>query len=83
MDRKSKRTVISIEDEPQQQLDFEEAAHLLPFTFPEYQRELISARIVAGLADFAIIGAVYLVFLLLTFTELPEGFSLDGGVVGF
>jgi uncharacterized RDD family membrane protein YckC len=34
------------------------------------------------LADFAIIGAVYLVFLLLTFTELPEGFSLDRRVLG-
>jgi uncharacterized RDD family membrane protein YckC len=82
MDRKSKRTVISIEDEPQQQLDFEEAAHLLPFTFPEYQRELITARIVAGATDFAIIGGVYLVFILMTFTEFPEGFSLDRRVLG-
>ena len=49
-ERKSKRTVISIEDY-QPQLDFEEAEHSLPFTFPEYQRELIAPRIAAGLTD--------------------------------
>ena len=44
MDRKPKRTIISIEDEYQPQLDFDDAAHALPFTFPEYQRELILPR---------------------------------------
>src|SRR4030095_11619901 len=82
MDRKLKRTVISIDDEFQQQLDFEEAAHSLPFTFPEYQRELIGPRTMAGLTDFAIVAAVYLVFLLATFSEMPEGFTLDKRVVG-
>jgi uncharacterized RDD family membrane protein YckC len=82
MDRKLKRTVISIDDEFQQQLDFEEAAHSLPFTFPEYQRELIGPRTMAGLTDFAIVAAVYLVFLLATFSEMPEGFTLDKRVLG-
>jgi len=82
MDRKSKRTVISIDDEFQQQLDFEEAAHSLPFTFPEYQRELIGPRAMAGLTDFAIVAVVFLVFLLTTFSEMPEGFTVDKRVLG-
>jgi uncharacterized RDD family membrane protein YckC len=82
MDRKAKRTVISIEDRFQQQLDFEEAAHSLPFTFPEYQRQLIVPRLMAGLADFAIVAAIYLIFLLATFTEMPDGFSPDKRVLG-
>ncbi len=82
MDRKSKRTVISIEDEYQSQLDFEEAEHALPFTFPEYQRELIPSRIAAGIADFSIAGAVYVIFLVATFTEMPAGFSPDKRVAG-
>src|SRR5215475_14956395 len=82
MDRKSKRTVISIDDEFQQQLDFEEAAHSLPFTFPEYQRELIGPRTMAGLTDFAIVAVVFWVFLLTTFSEMPEGFTVDKRVLG-
>ena len=81
MDRKSKRTVISIDDQ-QPQLDFDEAAHSLPFTFPEYQREVIGARIAAGLTDFAIIGLIYVIFLLTTFSELPGSFSFDKRVAG-
>lgn len=81
MDRKAKRTVISIEDH-QQALDFDEAAHALPFMFPEYQQELIVPRIVAGLIDLGIVAAVYVVFVLLTFTEIPEGFSFDRRMFG-
>ena len=66
MDRKSKRTVISLEDE-QPQLDFEEAEHSLPFTFPEYQRDLIIPRITAGATDLGIVAAVFLLFLVTTF----------------
>jgi uncharacterized RDD family membrane protein YckC len=82
MNAKIKRTVISIEDTDQHQLDFEEAAHMLPFTFPEYQRELIVPRIVAGLTDFAIVAAVYLIFLVLTLSEQPEDFSFDQQMLG-
>src|SRR3954447_16683363 len=82
MNLKSKRTVISIEDEYQPQLDFEEAEHSLPFTFPEYQQALIVPRIAAALTDFGIVAAVYLIFLVLTFSELPEGFSPDRRVLG-
>ena len=82
MDRKSKRTIISIEDNSQPELDFEEAAHLHPFTFPEYQRGLIAARITAGLIDLGIVAVAYAIFLMTTFAEMPEGFSLDKRVLG-
>ena len=82
MDRKSKRTVISLEDNYQQQLDFEEAAHSLPFTFPEYQRDLIGPRFLAGVTDFVIVAAIFLIFLLTTFSEMPEGFSFDKRMLG-
>src|SRR6266850_133199 len=76
VERKSKRTVISIE-ESQPQLDFEEAEHSLPFTFPEYQRELLASRAVAGAADFGIVALIYLVFVIATSLEMPDAFSLD------
>jgi uncharacterized RDD family membrane protein YckC len=82
MDRKSKRTVISLEDEYQPQLDFEEAEHSLPFTFPEYQRDLMIPRITAGATDLGIVAAVFLLFLVTTFTQMPDGFSLDKRVLG-
>ncbi|PYS41877.1 MAG: hypothetical protein DMG14_05820 [Acidobacteria bacterium] len=81
-DRKSKRTVISIENDYQTQLDFDEAQRSLPFTFPEYQRELILPRIAAGVIDLAIVAAAYLIFLVMTFTEMPEGFAPDKRVLG-
>ena len=82
MDRKSKRTVISLEDEYQSKLDFEEAEHSLPFTFPEYQRDLIIPRITAGATDLGIVASVFLLFLVTTFTQMPDGFSLDKRVLG-
>ena len=82
MDHKPKRTVISLEDDHQQQLDFEEAAHSLPFTFPEYQRELIVPRIMACITDFGIVGAIFLIFIITTFGEMPEGSPFDKRVIG-
>jgi uncharacterized RDD family membrane protein YckC len=81
-ERKTKRTVISIEGEHQTQLDFEEAEHSLPFTFPEYQRELIVSRITAGITDLAIVAAIYSLFLVATLTEMPEGFFADKRIIG-
>ena len=81
MERKAKRTVISIE-EHQPHLDFEEAENLLPFTFPEYQRDLIGARIAAGITDVGIVAVVYLIFVITTFAEMPDNFSLDRRVLG-
>jgi uncharacterized RDD family membrane protein YckC len=81
MDRKSKRTVISIQEQ-QPELDFEEAEHFPPFTFPEYQRELLVSRIAAGVADFAIVAMIYLIFILTTYVEMPENFSIDKRVAG-
>jgi uncharacterized RDD family membrane protein YckC len=81
MERK-KRTVISIED-VQPEFDFEEAAASLPFTFPDYQRELIVSRLAAGAMDFAIVGAVYLVFILVTYFQMPAGAPvLDKRIIG-
>ena len=80
-ERKSKRTVISIE-EYQPELDFEEAEHSPPFTFPEYQRELIVPRIAAGLTDVGIVAAIYLIFLVTTYVEMPESLALDRRVLG-
>ena len=82
MERKLKRTVISIEDDHQPQFDFEEAEHSLPFTFPEYQRELIFPRIAAGVMDSAIVGAIYLIFLITTYFQMPEGVPPDKRVFG-
>jgi uncharacterized RDD family membrane protein YckC len=79
-ERKPKRTVISIEDQPQ--LDFEVAEHLLPFTFPEYQRKLMIPRIAAGLTDIAIVAAMYLIFVFATFSEMPDNFSTEKHVIG-
>jgi uncharacterized RDD family membrane protein YckC len=81
MERKAKRTVISIE-EYQPQFDFEEAEQSPPFTFPEYQRELITARVTAGAVDLAVVAVIYVVFLLTTFLEMPETASLDKRVLG-
>jgi uncharacterized RDD family membrane protein YckC len=80
-ERKSKRTVISIE-ECQPKLDFDEAAHSLPFTFPEYQRDLVFPRIAAGLTDLGIVAAIYLIFIVTTMAQMPEGFSFDKRVTG-
>ena len=80
MDRKSKRTVISIQEQPQ--LDFEEAAHSPFFTLPEYQRELLGPRIVAGITDFGIVALAYCIFVLVTFLEMPSPVQMDRRVLG-
>lgn len=80
MERK-KRTVISIQ-EHQSELDFEEAEHSPPFTFPEYQQELIPPRLIAGATDFGIVGLVYLVFVLLTYLQMPLGAAVDKRIFG-
>src|SRR6266850_363547 len=81
MDRKSKRTVISIQ-ECQPELDFEEAEHSPPFTFPEYQRDLLVSRLAAGAADFGIVALIYCIFIITTYWEMPENFSIDRRVAG-
>ncbi len=81
MERK-KRTVISIQ-EVQPELDFEEAAHSLPFTFPEYQLEIVGPRFAAGLIDFGIVGLIYLIFVIVTFVQMPTGVPiLDKRILG-
>jgi uncharacterized RDD family membrane protein YckC len=80
MDRKYNRTIISIDEQPA--LDFDEAENFQPFSFPEYQRGLIYQRILAGLTDAGIVGAIYMVFVLTTFIEMPEAATTDRAVLG-
>jgi uncharacterized RDD family membrane protein YckC len=82
MDRKPRRTIISLRDEHQPELDFEEAEHWLPFTLPQYQRELIIPRIAAGLTDLGIVAGIFLIFLVATFTQMADGVPLDRRVLG-
>ena len=81
MDRKSKRTVISIQQH-QPEFDFEEAEHSPPFTFPEYQRNLLGLRIAAGITDFAIVALAYCIFILITCFEMPPSIPVDRRVLG-
>ena len=81
MERKSKRTVISIE-EYQPEFDFEEAEHSPGFTFPEYQRDVMVPRITAGVIDLAIVAVVYLLFIATTVFEMPDNFTPDKRVLG-
>jgi len=76
-----KRTVISIQ-EYQPEFDFEEAEHLPSFTLPEYQRKLVVPRITAGLADLAIVAAVFVIFMITTYLEMPDNFMPDRRVAG-
>ena len=80
MERNAKRTVISIEEYQQPALDFEEPEQ--PFTFPEYQRDLLGTRIAAGLTDLVIVGVFYSIFLATTYLEMPDDFSPDKRVLG-
>jgi len=76
-----KRTIISIQDD-QPGLDFEEATHSLPFTFPEYQRQMLAPRIAAGLIDLAIVALIFGIFLVTTGLEMPDNFTPDRRVFG-
>src|SRR5689334_6164619 len=81
MERK-KRTVISI-PEVQPELDFAEAELSPPFTFPEYQRDIIGPRFQAGLMDFSIVGLIYVVFVIITFLQMaPDSTIMDKRVIG-
>jgi len=81
MDRKIKRTIIDIsQDQPA--LDFDEAALSLPFTFPEYQRSLLSSRLLADLTDMGIVAGVYILFVVTTYFQMPEAATIDRRIVG-
>ena len=81
MDRKIKRTIIDIsQDQPA--LDFDEAALSLPFTFPEYQRSLLSSRLLADLADMCIVAFLYILFVAATYFQMPANAPVDKRIVG-
>jgi len=70
MERKARRTVIDIAQH-QATIDFEEADLSPPFTFPEYQREILYSRLIADVMDIAIVTAIYLVFVAVTYLQMP------------
>lgn len=81
MDRKLKRTIIDItQDQPE--LDFDEAALSPPFTFPEYQRSLLSSRYIADVIDIGIVAVVYVLFILTTYLQMPAGAVFDRRTAG-
>jgi len=71
MERKTRRTVIDIAQH-QSTIDFDEAELSPPFTFPEYQKELLVRRFAADVIDIAIVAAVYLIFVGVTYFQMPE-----------
>jgi uncharacterized RDD family membrane protein YckC len=81
MDRKTKRTIIDI-SQYQPGLDFEEAELSPPFTFPEYQRGLLTARFAADLTDMGIVAAIYSLFVATTYFQMPAGAALDRRIFG-
>jgi len=81
MDRKIKRTIIDISQE-QTEMDFDEAQLSPPFTFPEYQRSLIRDRFIADLTDVGIVAAMYILFVVTTYLQMPAGETMDRRVVG-
>jgi len=81
MDRKTKRTIIDITQD-QSELDFDEAELSLPFTFPDYQRRLLTTRVLADLTDIVIVAAIYILFIVTTYLQMPGGVSLDRRTVG-
>ena len=81
MDRKTKRTIIDITQD-QSELDFDEAELSLPFTFPDYQRRLLTTRVLADLTDILIVAAIYILFIVTTYLQMPGGVSLDRRTVG-
>src|SRR6185295_10421024 len=81
MERKTRRTVIDIAQH-QSTIDFDEAELSQPFTFPEYQKELLFQRFAADFIDIGIAAAVYLIFVAVTYFQMPEP-SMDrrtGGI---
>jgi uncharacterized RDD family membrane protein YckC len=81
MERKTRRTVIDIAQH-QSTLDFDEAELSPTFTFPEYQRDILSRRYAADIIDFAIVTAIYAIFVAVTYFQMPEP-SMDkrtGGI---
>jgi len=71
MERKTRRTVIDIAQH-QSSINFEEADLSPPFTFPEYQKEILFSRFAAGAIDIAIVAAIYLIFVAITYLQMPD-----------
>jgi uncharacterized RDD family membrane protein YckC len=79
MDRKPRRIDISAR---QPEFDFEEAEHSPSFTFADYQLRLLPERFAAELIDFGIAAAVYVIFIVATMTQMPEGITFEKRVAG-
>jgi len=71
MERKTRRTIISIAQH-QSTIDFDEAELSPPFIFPEYQKELLFSRFASEAIDIAIVAGIYLIFVGVTYLQMPE-----------
>jgi uncharacterized RDD family membrane protein YckC len=82
MDRKPRRTVISITDnQPTFQFEASRAAEP-PFTLPEYQRGLLVHRTVAAIVDIALVGVAFTLFLIVTLNLAPVTVELNRRTLG-
>ncbi|HET9942133.1 MAG TPA: RDD family protein, partial [Terriglobia bacterium] len=48
----------------------------------EYQRSLLSSRFLADLTDMGIVAGVYLLFVAVTYFQMPESATVDRRIVG-
>jgi len=81
MPPKGHRTIIDI-SAGQPGLDFEHSDYLAEFTLPEYQRRLLVPRTYALLTDLGIVLGLFLIFVVVTLSEMPETALLDRHALG-
>ena len=78
---RGRRTIIDISAQPD--LEFESDEYVAEFTLPAYQRGLLLPRVYAMLTDFAIVLAIFALFVFVTMSEMPEPVAVTrtlGGV---
>lgn len=78
---RGQRTIVDISAD-QKGLDFEHSDYLAEFTLPEYQRQLLLPRTYALFTDLAIVLGIFLVFVVVTFSEMPTTVRLDRQALG-
>lgn len=81
MSSRGHRTIIDI-SAGQKGLNFEHNDYLAEFTLPEYQRGLLLLRVYALMTDLAIVFGVFLIFVVVTFSEIPVTTRLDRQALG-
>lgn len=74
MERRVRRTISISPGQPSFDFEIEPQG---PFTFPDYQKTLWRPRLLAGVTDFAIVAGIYLLFVIVTFLEMPDAMWTD------